>query len=233
MIAEMTVKDRESALFARWRAERGYPCFIRDGLFCEEAWSEQSVKILYVLKEANWENGDTDLCAFLLSEVSSTYWRTWDNIVRWTKAIRIGGEYPRRVTKADKTACLKTITALNIKKVGGDAHADDEEIRRYGEQDAPYIRQQIELYQPDIIVCCGRGRGRNGDILYNYVLPDTTPWQAPILGHNYFLCTLDSGKRIPVLSFRHPQIRGGHAMWQKSYGLMLEIAAELKRRKHL
>lgn len=226
----MTIKSQEQQLFEKWRKEQNYPYFLKDGIFCEEEWNKQSIKILYVLKEANWENGDTDLCEYLLSEVSSTYWRTWNNIVRWTQAIRTGGDYPRNITKADKTKCLKTIAALNIKKVGGDAQADDEEIRRYGESDAKYIRCQIELYQPDIIICCGRGNGKNADILYNYVFSEKTPWQEPITDHNYFLCSLTSGKTIPVISFRHPQIRGGHKVWENCYDVMLEVASELKNK---
>ena len=65
---------------------------------------------------------------------------------------------------------MKTIAALNIKKIGGDAEADDEEIRAFGINDAVYINTQIELYQPDIIVCCGRGNGKNADILHDHVL---------------------------------------------------------------
>lgn len=229
----MTIKNQEQQLFLKWRKERNYAYFMRDGLFCEEEWNKQSTKILYVLKEANWENGDVDLCEYLLSEKSPTYWKTWNNIARWTQAIRVGGEYPQKVTKADKTKCLRTIAALNIKKVGGDAQADDEEIRQYGKNDAKYIRRQIELYQPDIIICCGRGDGKNADILYNYVFSEKTPWQEPIIGHNYFLCNLTSGKTIPVISFRHPQIRGGHKVWKKSYDVMLEIASELKSKNFI
>lgn len=47
-----------------------------------------------------WEkNGNADLCKYLLSEPKSSYWKTWNNIARWTKGILVGGEYPKRVTK--------------------------------------------------------------------------------------------------------------------------------------
>ena len=228
------IKEKERELFKKWRSERKYSSFMADGLFDEETWIEQDIKILYVLKEANWENGDTDLCEYLLSEPRrSGYWRTWNNITRWTQAIRYGGEYQRQVTKADKTVCLKTIAALNIKKVGGDAQAEDQEILGYGIADAEYINQQIELYQPDIIVCCGRGTGKNADILHDYVLPHVSEWQPPIGKHNYFLCTFVTGKEVSVISFRHPQIRGGHKEFEKSFLDMKNIANELRRRGHL
>ena len=228
------IKEKERELFLQWRTDKNYPTFMYDGLFDEETWLRQSIKILYVLKEANWENGDEDLCQYLLSEKSPTYWKTWNNIVRWTQAIRTGGEYAVKITKADKTACLKTIAALNIKKIGGDAQADDDEIRKFGERDAEYLGRQIELYQPDIIVCCGRGNGKNADILYNYVFPNqVSAWQEPIIGYNYFICTLNTGKEIPVISFRHPQMRGGHETFEKSFVNMKIIAEELRQRGHL
>lgn len=227
----MNIKIQEQQLFKQWKKERCYDYFVKDGLFCEQEWNKQDIKILYVLKEANYEESDVDLCEYLLSEVSAGYWKTWNNITRWTLAIRFGGEYPKHISKSDKTKCLKTIAMLNIKKVGGDAIADDEEIRQYGERDARFIERQIELYQPDIIICCGRGNGKNADILYNYVFTNTSDWQPPINGYNYFLSTLNSGKKIPVISYRHPQIRGGHKEFEKYYNDMLELSGELKKRK--
>lgn len=227
----MSIKSKEQQLFEQWRRERCYDYFVKDGLFCEDEWNKQDIKILYVLKEANYEESDVDLCDYLLSEVSSGYWKTWNNITRWTQAIRYGGEYPRNISKSDKTRCLNTISMLNIKKVGGDAKADDEEIRQYGERDAKFIKCQIELYQPDIIICCGRGNGKNADILYNYVFTNKTEWQKTINGYNYFLCTLNTDKEIPVVSFRHPQIRGGHVIFEKYYNDMLELSFEFKKMK--
>ncbi len=227
------IKENEKRLFMRWQQERGYSSFLTDGVFGEEEWLKQDLKILFVLKEANWENGNADLCEYLLSEKSTNYWRTWNNIARWTQAIRVGGEYKRKVTKADKTACLRTIAALNIKKVGGDAQADDEEIKSYGVNDAAFLNEQIELYQPDLIICCGRGTGKNADILHDYVLPHVSEWQSPIGKYNYFLCTLYSGKELPVVSFRHPQIRGGHRAFEKSFFDMIEVAQGLRTRGHL
>lgn len=227
------MKEMEKQLFETWKKDRAYDSFLEDGLFDEQEWKKQAVKILYVLKEANWENGNTDLCEYLLSEKSSTYWKTWNNIVRWTQALRGGGPYQYEVTKRDKTNCLRTIAALNIKKVGGDGRADDKEISQFGKRDAAFINRQIELYQPDIIICCGRGKGKNADILHDFVLPNKSAWQLPIGKYNYFLGTLSTGKTIPVVSFRHPQIWGGHDTLKKYYNEMLFIADSFRKSKLL
>lgn len=247
------IKEREKELFRKWISDRGmdnpFQLFLKDGVFDEDEWGKQSVKILYVLKEANFKiskaetlkrykdlnikDFDDDLCKYLLSEKSPTYWKTWNNIVRWTQAIRFGGKYQKTITKSDKSECLKTIAALNIKKEAGGAVAIDEKIRKYGERDKDYIRNQIELYQPDIIVCCGRGKGKNADILYNHVLTVKADWQKTENGYRYFLCTLESNKRVPVLSFRHPQMWGGHKAFEESYSAMVKIANEFKTRNIL
>lgn len=226
------IKETEKELFNEWKTNRGYDSFLEDGVFDEETYNNQNIKILYVLKEANWENGNCDLCEYLLSEVSKNYWHTWNNIVRWTAAIR-GAEYPHTISKRDKTICLKTIAAINIKKVGGDARADDEEIREFGIRDAEYINKQINLYQPDIIICCGRGNGKNADILHDYVLKNVSEWKPDINGYNYYLANLNSKKNIPVVSYYHPQMRGGHSKFKELYDIMIQIASELRKQGYL
>lgn len=225
------LKEKESELFKRWRSERGYKYFISDGIFDEVEWNKQGIKILFVLKEANWENGNVDLCEYLLSETGSTYWKTWNNIARWIKAILISGEYPRSVSKSDKSFWLRKVAAMNLKKVGGDSVAEDETIYSYALSDKQYLKEQICLYNPDIIICCGRGEGKNADILYDIVFDngEVSEWQTPLTDtkYNYFFWHI-KGKKIPVVSFYHPQMRGGHALFEKRYNEMIEIGEYFK-----
>lgn len=214
----MDIRARENELFERWKQERDYPYFIRDGVFNPSVWKNEKIKITFVLKEANWENEDADLRDWIMSEVSSTYWKTWNNIARWTKAIIEGGPYPHDISRADKTYWLSKISFLNLKKVGGDARAENDTIREYAIRDASYISEQLSLYQPDIIICCGRGDGKNADLLYEEILTTTSPWQEPIDGFNYFYTTFDGKSiRTPVISFFHPQRIASHSTYQAWY----------------
>lgn len=228
----MMIKDREKVLFEEWKRKRNYQYFITDGVFDEDEWNKQSIKILFVLKEANWENGNIDMCDYLLSEVSPTYWKTWNNIARWTKAIMEGGEYLRHVSRSDKTYWLRKVAFMNLKKVGGDAVAENETIYFFAENDRVYIKKQIELYEPDIIICCGRGEGKNADILHDVVLDksEVSEWKEPVLQYNYFLATVNGKKNIPVVSFYHPQMRGNHELFEKRYEEMKYVAGKLKER---
>lgn len=225
------LKEKERELFLRWKLERGYQYFISDGILDEAEWNKQKYKILFVLKEANWENGNADLCEFLLSESSSSYWKTWNNVARWTKALIEQGEYPRYVSKADKSFWLRKVAAMNLKKVGGDAVAEDETIREYAKKDRLYLKEQIELYCPDIIICCGRGNGKNADILHDIVFDSSqvSAWQEPITDnmYNYFIAAIDI-KKVPVVSFYHPQIRGGHDKFRRYYEEMIKIGKIMK-----
>ena len=228
------IKEQEQALFARWKSERGYQYFISDGIFDEQEWNKQAYKILFVLKEANWESGNEDLCKYLLSEESSSYWKTWNNIARWIKALLEQGEYPRYVSKSDKSFWLRKVAAMNLKKVGGDAVAENDTIREYAEADRVYIKEQIELYQPDIIICCGRGNGKNADILHDIIFDSSqvSYWQNPITEakYNYFTVKIRDDHVTPVVSFYHPQMRGSHDKFKKRYEEMIEIGESLKEK---
>lgn len=225
------IKEKEKELFARWRTERGYKYFISDGVLDEAEWNKQSCKILFVLKEANWENSNADLCEFLLSESSPSYWKTWNNVARWIKALIEKGEYPRYVSKSDKSYWLRKAAVMNLKKVGGDSVAEDETIRDYSKADRKYLKEQIELYAPDIIICCGRGVGKNADILHDTVFEPSqvSEWQEPITEtkYNYFVAAVDN-KQVPVVSFYHPQMRGGHDKFRQRYDEMIAIGEFFK-----
>ena len=43
-----------------WKTKQEHPYFISDGVLDEEEWKRQSCKVLFVLKEANWENANAD-----------------------------------------------------------------------------------------------------------------------------------------------------------------------------
>ncbi|NRT87266.1 hypothetical protein B0H41_000945 [Clostridium beijerinckii] len=61
--------------------------------------------------------------------------------------------------------------------------------------------EQIGLYSPDIIICCGRGTGKNADLLYENVFQvegkesKLSTWQPPIEGYNYFYVQLDGDEK--------------------------------------
>jgi hypothetical protein len=90
--------------------------------------------------------------------------------------------------------------------------------------------EQINLYDPDLIICCGRGNGKNADLLYYKVFEEIgcSDWLQTPNKYNYFeLMLKDSQKKIPVVSFYHPQMRGGHEKFMKRYEDMCAIKHHL------
>lgn len=222
------IKEQEKQLFQRWQSERGYPYFISDGVFDEMTWSAETLKITFVLKEANWRNGSADLCEWILKNKP---WKTWNNIARWTKALLEGGEYPRYISMEERNRLLSRVSFLNLKKVGGGSEAEPEKIRQAAYNDAIYIREQLLLYKPDMIICCGKWLV--ADILEKEVLqrPDlpgpalsVRDWEK--LDDTPCFYTRFPGKErlTPVVSFHHPEKRyTGHAKWQEWYGQMKTV----------
>lgn len=105
MKGKKTISQKEEELFDRWIVRNG-PAFTIDGVVDEKEYINQKTKILYVLKEGNWEECDDrwELKASLQDvETNGRHWRTWNNIVRWTKALLENGAYPCHVSNEDNS----------------------------------------------------------------------------------------------------------------------------------
>lgn len=228
------IKKQQDQLFDRWQTERGYPFFVRDGVFDEDTWEAEPLKITFILKEANWQNENVPLCEWVLNQESNP-WKTWNNVARWTKALLEGGEYPRYVSREERTRLLKRVSFLNLKKTGGGRGANPKKVRQAARDDAEYIREQLLLYKPDLIVCCGKWLV--ADVLQKEVLqrPDLPGPFLPAQdwenwdGFPCFYTRFPGKERLtPVASFYHPEwFTGGHGQWQIFFEQMKEARAVL------
>ena len=79
--------------------------FIRDGVVCPERWFSQTVRPLFLLKEAYHGDGDWDLIAdHLLTEGKIGRHTTWKRISQWTRGLMLTTEdclYPYADEAAD------------------------------------------------------------------------------------------------------------------------------------
>lgn len=225
----MTLRERETRLFERWKEERNDTSFLPDGVPDEAVWNEQKVKITFVLKEANWRDGNADLREFLRNGGD---WKTWNNVARWAQALLAGGAYPRHVSPADRSCWLSRISFLNLKKAGGGRRASSRELREYAVRDAAFLREQLSLYAPDLVVCCGWGIVAG--ILYQDVLPkeSVSAWKKTANGFDFF-CAQIAGKNTPVVSFYHPQRVASHEVFSGWYEDMKKIGDELLGRRDI
>lgn len=197
----LSIYEQEEQIFNEWRSADSKG-FVSDGMVNEEDYSKPGQsKILFLLKEANSDES-FDLREFVRKGGRR---QTWDNITRWVMGIReLDREMPwselKSITEADRKNYLSSIVSVNIKKKCGGNTANSYELSVCAEKDADMLREQLGLYHPDIIICCGTG-WLYKDFIYKDELR-TELWKEtsrgiPYLYHHGCL----------VVDFAHPMAR--------------------------
>lgn len=130
--------------------------FIADGAVNETIWNESGgMKIVYLLKEAYGEIADWNLAHWL--HKLEDYPKIWRRVAEWTYGI-----YNTTVEAvpaycnmdfAEMKAWMERTAVVNLKKSGGKSTSDYDEVYTYAMHDQAEIRKELEILQPDIIVC--------------------------------------------------------------------------------
>ncbi len=218
----MLIRTKEDELFNKWRLDMNITgSFDTDGIVNPEVWALTSPKILYVLKETNALNGD--LRTFLKNGGSPTYYRTWNNIARWTNVI-INNENLDYVSNEERQELLQKICAINLKKESGGNASNRDVIRKAVLRDKELIREQIDIYEPDVVVACGFELVAIAlrDIVYE---ESGAVWQKHKNGLEYYSSQLiNKNKPVYVISMPHPN-RSSKTKWSES---LAELYDELK-----
>ncbi|EJU06886.1 hypothetical protein [Fusobacterium hwasookii] len=203
----MSIRELEEKLFDEWQKKEkleynigNKKIFVRDGLVDEESYFKAPVKILYLLKEVNGGDRDWDLREYVKNGGRAT---TWDNITRWTKGIfryreELEWNSLENINKDSRKGTLKHIIAVNLKKIPGGHTTDYKKLEDFlkKESNVNYLKQQILLYNPDIIVCCGTGW------LYSNYIEKGMKWAKTKRG---ILYNKENNKLI--ISYSHPEAR--------------------------
>ena len=195
----MSIKESEEALFDKWKHAIGRP-FVRDGVVDSESYINSPRKLLYVLKEAN--DFDGALRCLVRNGGKAA---TWNNITRWTQCVH---ELPNTldwseledVTPKQRVKALRSIAFMNVNKHPGRAQADQDDLRKVIERDQRFVREQIQIYDADYVVCCGTGSLLTSIPPYSEL---TNCWRRTSRGIWYL--------RMPsagwLIWFWHPQVR--------------------------
>jgi len=213
------IQEKENALFARWKQERPeYASFNEDGVVNPEQWEWTSPKIVFVLRDTNELNGD--LREFLKGGGDGD---TWNNIVRWAEVL-LFNKYSTRLDKDYCAKILSSICAINLKKESGKGKANLKKIKEAAERDKHFIKEQLDLYQPDIVIACGHDSAPTASILMNIYEDFDSKW----LNFNgldyYFTNKINKTKPICVISMPHPN-RAGIEKWTN---LLRDLYSALK-----
>ena len=152
--------ENHEELLDKWNMEPGHfgEAFIRDGVIDPVCWASSSRKVLLLLKEAYTDQGSKegyDLCKWIREEWGGTESNMWPRVARWCHMVH-SLEKPKSYEKiSDKEAkdALLSSAVINIKKSNGRSFSEEENIKDYATKDKEYIKKQIVLINPQIVIC--------------------------------------------------------------------------------
>lgn len=193
----MTIKEKEELLFEKLKKENHDR--VKDEIVDENQYLSSKYKILYVMKEVNGGN-DWDLREFLYQGGRS---QTWDNVARWTQGIlNLDKDYSWEELSENnekrREIYLKKIGSINLKKTGGGYTSVDKEISKAAMENREILKNQVNIYNPDIIICCGTA----GNFVNSILDPKEIKWSMTQRGVEYIKL-----KEKTILSYAHPEAR--------------------------
>lgn len=203
----MTICEEEERLFEEWRRRR--KPFVSDGVVSENDYQTSSPKIAFILKEVNDPNGGGwDLRKFLREGGCE---QTWDEVTRWVHGIRsLPGKHEwsfyGEITEDFRKKTLKSIVAMNLKKSPGGSSTDLQALKAVAKEDAPYIKRQYAIYDPDITICGGDSTAE----IFKEVVGHKMEWQKTksigAQGDEIWWYKRNDEKKKPkvVVSYWHP-----------------------------
>ena len=141
--------------------EEPYGGFVRDGIVNLENWKKQKVRICFILNEAggrgempHYPDG-SDLAAEWNEKGSFS--KFMFKLSVWTKAIQDSFNPPNTYNKGDvskiRDELIRSIAIVNIKKSDGQRRSDFELLQRFAAEDAEELKKELELVNPNIIIC--------------------------------------------------------------------------------
>jgi hypothetical protein len=150
-------------LFARWRASN--TCFqdhfVEDGIIDPVQWRQADTQILFVLRETNGYRKSmvTLLQKACTTHLSSGLWDrpTFHNVGRWAYGLLHATHAtlpPFDTAHQNRKTALLACAFMNLKKTTGGSRAT-EAVAHAAARDAYFLREQIELINPQVVVCGG------------------------------------------------------------------------------
>lgn len=148
--------DSYDALMEEWQSHRPeYEYFSDDGILIDGIWEKTFPKIMFLLKEPNSDFTKIRGKAYQPTEGNSRLF--WRNINIWQYIIT---EYwNNRTPLIEKISVVKenevnAIAYVNLKKYNeNNSISDPRNILDYVKDDCDFLQRQIELINPEIIVC--------------------------------------------------------------------------------
>lgn len=210
-------------LFVQWKQKKdGHinhrdGIFIRDGVVCPDKWFSQTIRPMFLLKEAYAGEADWDLCKEHLLSTDKKMSHMWMRVCQWTEGIfnttkeRIFAYHLGMPDMHYGNEWLKRIAVVNVKKSGGEKESEMKEINEYAEFDCAELRREIELCDPTVIIC-----GYTISSLNVIFEKDIKDYRKPDDNWIYFMEI--NNHKVIVIDYYHPANQYPDLM--NYYGLM-------------
>lgn len=148
-------------------------------------------------------------------------WTMWRKIAIWTQAIYHSFsqnicEYDEELLRANEKEIIDRIAVVNVKKSNGERSSDYEDLKKYAKEDRKELKEELEIIQPDIIVC-----GNNYNLLKIVLgeeLRDEDTWDT----------MMALWKDTLVIDYYHPAV---HYPNRVNYYALMSIC-DVARRKY-
>ena len=168
-------------LFSKWKKEREFTHFYQDGLmyrgnYCynednvpcwrepgneSSMWDKSAARVMFLLKDVNsrgdTEETDDDLRGRVFLD---TRYRGYKNLTYWLygllKTMETGQapEYTFSDKEASELFDKTPVAYVNCKKQAGSSSVAYSTLLEYMNRDKEFLIKEIELLNPDIIMCC-------------------------------------------------------------------------------
>lgn len=199
-------------IFERWINKHHDNSFITDGIPFPEIYEQEPHKVLFVLKEPHDEscgigdqidtyrnyalNQSNEDFRGIISKIGALYSSIWGD-------------------GADVRESIKKIAFMNLKKSGGSAVCDDKYLGKYVDNVRDLIIEQINIINPDYIVCLGCFSLFVKSILLGYNSESKKRWRKDNVSYttkkHEYRCKCDHKNDVidykVIFSMHHPSIR--------------------------
>jgi hypothetical protein len=195
----MGIIHGEKELFTKWKLR--HKQFVTDGVFDEPSYLRSKTKLLFLLKEANSDEGGWDLRERIRTNKDRS---TWDDLARWAYGLSklpevVPWSEAKEHAPLTRTQVLAPVAAMNLKKGPGGGSTVESEFIRIVEQDADMIRDQFNLYGADLVVCCGSLVARGIEKVFANDLK--SGWYETRSGFR----TLEYSQKKFIIAYYHPE----------------------------
>ncbi|MBR6190787.1 MAG: hypothetical protein IKQ68_01285 [Prevotella sp.] len=231
-------------LFIRWMEsldEERRNLFCKDGLmlkadkpeeYVDERWNKMQRRVMFLVKDKNTPEGDDtrrwsldeNMCKLSGGNVGRTGF--FPNIARIFYGLQVitadnNGVGADELTKDKKNEVLQVwntepFAFVEAKKVAGHSCVSSEEVTKAMQRDKEFLKEEIDILRPNIILCCDAGDSQFNFITSEYFAgkeAEKIEYTYPLAPHMKCCLWYYPDDCVAVIKSYHPTRTGKQGDW--------------------